>query len=345
MRFLFGVYFCLLTLISASSLYAEEPTGLRIIWVDVEGGAATLLITPQGESILIDAGNPGFRDADRITKAAGAAGIKKIDHFINTHYHSDHFGGAAVLSKVVPIGVVYDNGEWPTMVERPDKSYREFPCDRRVQLAPGKDIELSKEPQPGELGVRLHCIGTRQEFEPVAETEPVNSDCASAKPKDRDGSDNANSCVFLIEYGPFRFFNAGDLTWNVEEKVVCPKNRVGKVDVYQVTHHGLDASNNPLVVRALEPSVAIMSNGTTKGCAPEVFETLTNCKSIVAIYQVHKNLRPDGAKNNAPDEFIANKERACAANSIHLDVAADGKSYTVSIPATGHKQTYKTRGQ
>lgn len=326
-----------------NSTQGAEPTGLKIIWVDVEGGAATLLITPQGESILIDAGNPGFRDADRITKAAGAAGLKKIDHFINTHYHLDHFGGAAALSKVIPIGVVHDNGEWPELKEKPDRTYREFACDKRVQLMPGKDLELSKASKSGELGVRIHCIGTRQEFEPVAETVVANPDCASAKSKERDGSDNANSVVLLVEYGPFRFFDAGDLTWNVEHNVVCPKNRVGKVDVYQVTHHGLDASNNPLVVKALEPTVAIMNNGTTKGGAPEVFETLRSAKSITAIYQVHKNLRPDGSVNNAPDEFIANKEAKCDANAIHLDVAAGGKSYTVSIPANGHKREYKTR--
>lgn len=322
---------------------SAEPTGLRIIWIDVEGGAATLLITPQGESILIDAGNPGFRDADRITKAAGAAGLKKIDHFVNTHYHSDHFGGAAALAKVMPIGVVHDNGEWPELKEKPDRTYREFACDKRVQLTPGEDFELLKKPQNGELGVRIHCIGTRQEFEPVAETVAVNADCASAKSKDRDGSDNANSVVLLVEYGPFRFFDAGDLTWNVEQNVVCPKNRVGKVDVYQVTHHGLDASNNPLVVKALEPTVAIMNNGTTKGGAPEVFETLKSTKSVAAIYQVHKNLRPDGSVNNSPDEYIANKEKECAANPIHLEVALDGKSFAVSIPANGHRKEYKTR--
>lgn len=322
---------------------SAEPTGLRIIWIDVEGGAATLLITPQGESILIDAGNPGFRDADRITKAGGAAGLKKIDHFVNTHYHSDHFGGAAALAKVMPIGVVHDNGEWPELKEKPDRTYREFACDKRLQLMPGKDLDLLKAPKAGELGVKIHCIGTRQEFEPVAETVAVNADCASAKSKDRDGSDNANSVVLLVEYGPFRFFDAGDLTWNVEQNVVCPKNRVGKVDVYQVTHHGLDASNNPLVVKALEPTVAIMNNGTTKGGAPEVFETLKSTKSVAAIYQVHKNLRPDGSVNNSPDEFIANKEKECAANPIHLEVAADGKSFLVSIPANGHKREYKTR--
>jgi len=129
----------------------------------------------------------------------------------------------------------------------------------------------------------------------------------------------------------------------MEHKLVCPHNLVGKVDVYQVTHHGLDASNNPLVLRTIEPRVAIMNNGTTKGCMPEVFTNLKETKSLEAIYQVHKNLRPDGETNNVAAEFIANPEKECQGNHIRLSVAADAKSYTVAIPANKHEKTYRTR--
>jgi hypothetical protein len=115
------------------------------------------------------------------------------------------------------------------------------------------------------------------------------------------------------------------------------------VDVYQVTHHGLDQSNNNVLVKSLEPTVAIMNNGVTKGCEPMTFATLKETESIKAIYQVHKNLRPDGEKNNAPDEFIANSERECKGNHIKLSVAPDGASYTVSVPATKHEATYQVR--
>src|SRR4029079_13997636 len=117
----------------------------------------------------------------------------------------------------------------------------------------------------------------------------------------------------------------------------------GKVDVYQVTHHGLDSSNNPLVLRSLEPRVAVMNNGVTKGCLPEVFANLQDTKSLQAVYPVHKNLRPDGATSNVTDEYIANKVKDCQGNYIKLSVAADAKSYMLSIPANGHSRTYQTR--
>ena len=96
--------FCWLT------LTAQADKTLDVYWVDVEGGAATLIVTPAGESILIDTGNPGTRDAERIhAVATQQAKLKKIDFLITTHFHGDHFGGAAPLSQLMPIGMVYDN--------------------------------------------------------------------------------------------------------------------------------------------------------------------------------------------------------------------------------------------
>lgn len=317
---------------------------LDIYWVDVEGGAATLVVTPAGETVLIDTGNPGRRDSDRIAKVVTqVAGMRRIDHLVITHYHGDHFGGAAPLSALVPVRNVYDNGEFEGMPDRPDKIYREFPCEKRVLVNPGETLPVQQAGE-GVAALKVSCIGTRQQFRSAINGTPDNTAiCADSRTKDRDGSDNANSVVLLFEFGGFRFFDAGDLTWNQETRLVCPKNLIGSVDVYQVTHHGLDASNNPLVVRSLEPRVAIMNNGTTKGCMPEVFSTLKETKSIEAIYQVHKNLRPDGATNNVTDEYIANHEKECQGNYIHLSVDPDGKQYTVSIPANKHSRTFKTR--
>lgn len=343
-RLLIPAIFGLLALLPGSPAHAGKADGrLDIYWVDVEGGAATLLVTPAGESVLIDSGNPGFRDPDRIVKAAvHAAGVRRIDHLITTHYHRDHFGGAATLATLLPIGAVYDNGTFEGMPDDPGKEYLEFRCDKRVVLQPGDILPLQQTASGPPL--RLRCLGARQQFaQPPANAASNEQICAGHRPKDRDGSDNANSIVLLLDFGPFRFFDAADLTWNQEQRLVCPHNLVGEVDVYQVTHHGLDASNNPVVLQSLRPRVAIMNNGPTKGCMPEVFANLKETKSLEAIYQLHKNVRPDGAVNNVADEYIANLEAECQGHYIQLSVAAQGTDYTVRIPARGHERTFATR--
>ena len=96
---------CVLALLSPGSGTAGVgDRSLDINWVDTEGGGATLIVTPAGESVLIDSGNPGVRDSGRIHRAATNAGLTKIDHYLTTHFHTDHFGGAAELS-TLPMGI------------------------------------------------------------------------------------------------------------------------------------------------------------------------------------------------------------------------------------------------
>ena len=321
---------------------------LDIYWVDVEGGAATLIVTPQGESILIDTGNPGIRDPQRIFNVVTQqARLTKIDHLITTHYHRDHYGGASQLSKMIPIGTVWDNGKFEDMPDDPGEDYFSFKADSRQVIDPGSVLPLQQsafQVRNRKIPLSFTCLGTRKTFIPAPRGAKANKAiCKDGRAKDRDGSDNANSVVMLLEFGDFRFYDGGDVTWNQESKLVCPVNLIGRVDVYQVTHHGLDSSNNPLILRSVLPTVTVMNNGVTKGCAPEVFATLTATSSIKAMYQVHKNMRPDGQVNNAPDEFIANREAdECKANFIKLSVAPNGKTYDVLIPANNHKATYST---
>ena len=165
--------------------------------------------------------------------------------------------------------------------------------------------------------------------------------CGEIDARDPDRSENRNSIVLLVTLGEFDLLDAADLTWNLERQLVCPVNLVGTVDVYQADHHGLDSSNNPVLVRRIEPRVAVVNNGPRKGCMPNTFRTLEACPSIRAIYQLHRNLR--SKESNTVAERIANEEADCKAAHIKLSVDPRGESYTVTVPSKGHQQTYETK--
>ncbi len=103
--FVTGTALAVMALAAASLAPAQNaPRTLDITWIDTEGGAATLLVAPSGESMLVDTGYAvGDRDAKRIYAATQKAGLRKIDHLMISHFHGDHMGGLAALAKMIPI--------------------------------------------------------------------------------------------------------------------------------------------------------------------------------------------------------------------------------------------------
>ncbi len=345
----------LLLLAAGALLRADQRTGtLDFQWIDSEGGGSTLIVTPAGESVLIDTGNPGGRDAARIIAAAKSAGLARIDHVIITHWHIDHFGGAAEVAQSIPFGTIYQrelpagdpDGRAASSFPLQIKPFRDIPA-KRVALAPGTVIPLKS----GATKLELRCLAADQKFvAPTAEQlKTRNPLTGTVAAKDKDTSDNANSAVFVLAFGAFRFFDGGDLTWNNEARLVTPHNLVGAVDVYQTNHHGLDVSNHPVLVQSLMPTVVVMNNGPKKGGGPGSFAAIRSAQSVQALYQLHQSLNVP-AETNAPAECVANQGNLtgadaakCAAHTVKLSVAPDGRSYTVSVPGTGHARTYKSR--
>jgi len=334
----------LLCLCAAMAGCGQAAEGLRIYWVDVEGGAATLFVTPAGQSVLVDTGLDGERDPGRIAKLArDVAGLKQIDVLVVSHFDIDHHGGAAELAGRIPIRAVYDPGG---RRGRPHPSYDKYLAFRKTVpyhvLKPGDTIPLRQ--ADGAAEVSFTCLAAAKKFIAPRGEHKANKIPASDSPDyPADRSENANSIVLLVRLGGFDLLDATDLTGRLERRLVCPVNLVGEVDVYQVNHHGLDRSNNPVLIRSVRPTVTVMNNGHRKGCGPATRKALKATPSIRANYQLHKNLRP-GADNTA-DELIANFEppATCKANHVELHVTPDGASYTVRIPAKTHSRTFQTK--
>jgi beta-lactamase superfamily II metal-dependent hydrolase len=295
---------------------------------------------------MIDSGYPdnNGRDRDRIIHVVTeVAGLKQIDHAAVTHWHLDHYGNHAALTSKIKVANFWDRGipdalkEDPKFVER-IVDYRAASQNRSKALKPGDSLPLKSGKAP--LSVKI-VAASREVIPNNGEPNPF---AKLNKPQPVDESDNAASVSFLLQFGAFRFLCCGDLTWNIEGKLVTPNNPLGQVDLFMVTHHGLPSSNNPALVLAIDPRVVVMCNGPTKGGHPDVIATLRKVKSLEALYQLHRNvaLKPD---EQTPAEFIANQEETADCNGtwVKASVSADGNSYTVQIGPEGKPRTYSTR--
>ena len=132
-------FLLLALLLVPSGVLEAQSRNLEIYWIDVEGGAATLIVSPSGESMLIDTGfEVDDRDAKRIYAATQQAGLKKIDYLVISHYHADHVGGLSALSKLIPIGRFFGRGdEIEPVNQKWLDSYKTASAGKRTVVKPG----------------------------------------------------------------------------------------------------------------------------------------------------------------------------------------------------------------
>jgi hypothetical protein len=344
---------CVLVWVSVVGMMgADGPRPLEIDFIDVNGGAATLVVTPSGESILIDSGWAGFDDRDpkRIEHVLkDVAGRDHLDHLITTHWHADHFGGVEGLAKRVRVDHYWDRGlpedgspvggpgnfpDGPRPGDKLGDAYRRVTLGKRSVLRAGDRLPL----KPGVEAIVLASGGEVIPAPPGAQPNPLKTSAEPDQAVDR--SDNARSLALKFSLGKFDFLDCGDLTWNVEKALVVPFDRVGPVDLFQVTHHGMDISNYPTLVRTIAPIVAIMNNGPRKGGSPATVALLRSIPSIQAAYQLHKNAGT-GADQNTDPKLIANADMA-GGQFIRVLVEPGGGKFSVQIGAEGAKREFAT---
>ena len=354
---------------------APKSKDLRISVIDVEGGASALFVTPEGKSILVDTGWPPgmgnwprmsdapagstLSSADRITAAAKELGVTHIDYLLLTHYHVDHAGGVEALLAKLPVDTFVDHGpnsEVPPARPTPtdpaatarmrqfaafssgslaDKWAAAYQGHNHITPTVGQALKI------GSLEIKFVASNADLLDQPLPGAGQPNPLCDGVPQMARDGGvENVHSLGMLITFGKTRILHLGDNSWNNELKLVCPGNKIGKVDVMFVTQHGMDLSSSPPTA-AFDPLVAMMQNGPMKGGDEAPMKTVAAYPDLQGFWRLHYSVRfPD---LNPDANYIANlNEQPDLTNPIKFDITPSGK-ITVTNPRNGFSKTYESR--
>ena len=334
----------LLAAVLALAVAAEPSRTLDIYFIDVEGGQATLIVTPAGQSLLIDTGFAGFdgRDSGRILEAARTAGITHIDYLLLTHFHWDHDGGVVELARQMPIRTFIDDGDLDRSPEATSVEGWPTTLDRYNAYLPVRATGAHLIPRPGD---RLPLSGVHVTFvsasgatiaRPLRGAGHTNKECEPSAPPPSDPFENPRSNGIVLRFGQFRFLDVGDLSGTPLFALLCPKNLIGKVDLYLVPHHGARDVSYPATFTGLRPRVAIVNNGPLKGGAPEMFDALRRAPGLEGAWQLHRSLH-EGAVN-LPERQIANLDETTG-HWIKVSAKKSG-AFTVTNGRTGVMTAY-----
>ena len=310
---------------------------MQIYFIDVEGGQATLVVSPSGQSLLIDTGWPGYegRDADRILAAAHQAGLNQVDYVLITHYHRDHVGGVPQLVDGIKVGTFLDHGPnlEDSQVTRSDFAAYEkaIAGHAHVVVKPGWKVPMK--------GIDVRVLSAAGEHTgPLSDAGAENSYCKTEPAAPDDPTENARSVGVLITYGNFRFLDLGDLTKKKELQLACPSNIIGTVDLFLVTHHGADLSNAKALVWALRPRVAVIDNGARKGASSAAWQIVHDSPGIEGLWQLHYAAESD-KDHNVDADYIANVKENCEGKFLKVTADVDG-SFALTNSRTGAEKKY-----
>jgi beta-lactamase superfamily II metal-dependent hydrolase len=322
---------------------ARAASSLETYVIDVEGGKAVLTVSPSGESLLFDAGWPGYggRDVNRIVEAAKAAGLKQIDYLVISHYDIDHLGDVPALAAAFPVKHIVDNGTLQSSGKGVEARYKTFAAARdamdHMSVKPGDKIPIKG------LDVTVLEAATKGIQTALPGAGAANPACAATpqKPELAGDLEDNMSIGLLFTLGKFRMLDLADLEAFYQYKLVCPNNLIGPVDVYQVSVHGQEKGMSGVLEQAIHARVAIMGNGARKGGDPPSWPILRGAPGMEDIWQVHLSLA-GGKENNPPEDYIANLDAACQGKWLRLSAQPDG-TFTVSNARNGFSKTYKPR--
>jgi beta-lactamase superfamily II metal-dependent hydrolase len=352
-----------LVLVAKAGFGQKAPArNLEIYWIDVEGGAATLFVSPTGESLLFDTGFPGNgdRDAKRIHAATQKAGLKRIDHVVISHWHGDHVGGLEALATMIPIGRFYDHGDG---VEEADRqrldSYKAVAGDKRTIVKAGDTIPFG--------GAQMRVLVSEG---PVI-ANPINGGgpnqlCTTATRMPPAGPENIRMVGLSLTYGTFKFASLADLDWSREMELACPINKLGTVNLYTINRHGgLDNSGAPALLGAIKPQVIVVNNGPRKGLGarddrikpisvpgvtPAPYEQnsylrMAKTQGVEDIWQGHLSMLDSDPAHNTARDMIANFEDNGADHPGNLIIASVGRDgrFTLTNARNGFSKTYVAR--